>query len=106
MKDFIADNLDNIIAYLFGAGGFFSWLSEKRKRRISALSGMQEAYDKFVEDSDKKFEDMRKEISSLKVTHAQQVQELKKKIKEIETFWSQKYNALKKAFDNYKKSHP
>ena len=95
MKQYIIDNIDHVFAYLFGAGGLFSVWLERKKKKTDALSGMQLAYDKYVEDSDKKFEEMRSEVSTLRT-----------KLEEVETQWRQKYNSLKREFDIYKKTHP
>jgi uncharacterized protein YlxW (UPF0749 family) len=95
MKQYLIDNLDHVFAYLFGAGGLFSFWIERKKKKTDALSGMQIAYDKFVEDSDKKFEEMKNEVSTLK-----------SKIEQVEASWRQKYNSLKREFDIYKKTHP
>ena len=95
MKQYLLDNFDHVFAYLFGAGGIFSFIIERKKKKTDALSGMQLAYDKYVEDSDKKFEEMRSEVSTLRT-----------KLEEVETQWRQKYNSLKREFDIYKKTHP
>ena len=95
MKEYLVDNIGNIVAYLFGAGGFFSWYSERRRRKTDALSGMQTAYDKYVEDSDKKFDEMRQEIKDLQT-----------KLDKVEEYWKKKYSTLKSAFDTYKRTHP
>lgn len=95
MKEYLVNNLDNILAYIFGAGGFFSWYSERKRRKIDAFSVMQTSYDKYVEDSDKKFEEMKKEIAYFQT-----------KLEKVEEHWRKKYNALKKEFDIYKKTHP
>ena len=95
MIEFIENNLITILGYLLGTGGIFSAWSERRKRKINALSGMQAAYDKYVEDSDKKFEEMRGEIASLKSD-----------LVKVEASWKQKYKALKSDFDQYRKKHP
>lgn len=106
MTDFFSNHLDSILAYIFGAGGLFTAWTEKKKRKTDALSGMQLAYDKFIEDYDKKFEEMRSEVAMLKNTHQEEISKLQSKLEKVEASWRQKYNALKTAFDNYKKTHP
>lgn len=95
MKQYILDNIGTILGFLFGAGGLYDSYLQRKKRKTDALSGMQELYDRFVEDTNKKIVEFQAEIS-----------ELKEEIERVETSWQKKYNALKKAFDTYKKSHP
>ncbi|MFL0067860.1 hypothetical protein V2647_03615 [Tenacibaculum maritimum] len=95
MKQYILDNLPMILGFLFGAGGLYDSYLQRKRRKTDALSGMQELYDKFVEDTNQKITEFQAEISSLK-----------SEIERVENSWQKKYNALKKAFDNYKKQHP
>lgn len=94
MKIFI-ENIGTVLAVLFGAGGFYDSYSQRKKRKTDALSGMQELYDKFVEDTNKKIVEFQGEISSLK-----------SEIERVETSWQKKYAALKAEFNNYKRTHP
>lgn len=95
MKEYVIEHLDQIFSYVFGAGGLFSAWREHKKTKTDALSRMQAAYDKYVEDSDQKFEDMKLEVSTLK-----------KQLEKVEAYWKQKYSSLKKEFDTYKTTHP
>ncbi|WP_028890875.1 hypothetical protein [Tenacibaculum sp. 47A_GOM-205m] len=106
MKQYIAENLPTILGYLFGVGGMFDSYLQRKRRKTDALSGMQSTYDKFVEDYDKKFEEMRKEIKYLKEEHAKEIETLRSKLNEVEAYWQKRYNSLKQSFDNYKKLHP
>ena len=106
MKEFLLNHIDSILAYLFGAGGLFTAWTEKKKRKTDALSALQLVYDKFIEDYDKKFEEIRSEIATLKSTHQEEIAKLQSKLEKVEAFWKQKYTALKTAFDQYKKTHP
>ena len=95
MKQYLIEHLDHVLAYVFGAGGLLSVWIERKKKKTDALSGMQAAYDKYVEDSDQKFEAMKLEVSTLK-----------KQLEKVEAYWKQKYSSLKKEFDTYKRTHP
>ena len=98
----IQEHIETILATLFGGGGFFGWVYERNKRRSNALVAMQKLYDEFVKDASEKYAIMHAEIDTLK-----------KEIKEINSQWLTKYNALlnnynklKSEFEKYKKSHP
>ncbi len=95
MKDFFTNHLDTIIAYFFGAGGLVGAIVERKKRKTDALSSMQELYDRFVQDAEKKFSGFEKEILKLN-----------NKIISVEERWKEKYEALKQDYETYKKEHP
>ncbi len=98
--------LFTFLGVLFGAGGLYDSYLQRKKRKTDALSGMQTAYDKFVEDYDKKFDDVVSEMASLKENHKIDISKVQSKVEKVDERWSQKYNALKKEFDIYKKTHP
>lgn len=106
MKEFLTNHIDSIIAYILGAGGLIDAWRERRKRQADALSSMQNSYDKFVEDYDRKFEAMRTDMISMEKKHVDEINKLEDKLEKVEKHWRQKYNSLKLAFDNYKKAHP
>lgn len=101
MLELIKQELPAIITGLIGIGAY---LFEKRKKNAelqqvesSALSSMQQAYDKFVQDSNQKFDEMkleltetRKELELSRKETAQsriEIQELKQEIEQ----WQNKY---------------
>lgn len=118
LQQILTDNLIPIITTLFGGGSFYAYYVEKNKRKIEekqlssdALKSMQDAYDKFTEDSLKRYEELSTEV-----------QDLKKKLTEVTTQLSTEkqnyatlreehdnlkisYNKLKKDFDDYKKKY-
>ena len=118
IQQLLVDNLGTVIATLFGSGSLYGWFYERKKNKIQekqldadALKTMQDAYDKFTEDSLKKYEDLRNEV-----------QELKKNLNDVTTQLSTEkqnyailreehdnlkisYNKLKKDFDDYKKKY-
>ena len=94
MKEYLINNIDSIIAYLFGASGFIKAWTEHKKRKADILSGIQKNYEQFVEHYNEKFDELNTELSNTKI-----------KIDEIEAYWKKRYNALKREFDNYKKNH-
>ena len=118
IQQFLADNILSIITTLFGGGSFYAYYVERNKRKIEekqlssdALKSMQDAYDKFTEDSLKRYEELSTEV-----------QDLKKKLTEVTTQLSTEkqnyatlreehdnlkisYNKLKKDFDDYKKKY-
>ncbi|WP_435263006.1 hypothetical protein [Tenacibaculum sp. nBUS_03] len=106
MKQYIVDNIGTVLAVLFGAGGLYDSYLQRKKRKTDALSGMQTAYDKFVEDYDKKFDDVVSEMASLKENHKIDISKVQSKVEKVDEHWRKKYNALKKEFDIYKKTHP
>lgn len=95
MKEYILENLPTILGFIFGAGGLTDSYLQRKKRKTDALSGIQDLYDKFVEDTNEKFQQFQ-----------QKIKDLEKEIEAKDLFWKKKYDALKKEFDNYKKSHP
>ena len=118
IQQLLTDNIVSIITTLFGGGSFYAYYVEKNKRKIEekqlssdALKSMQDAYDKFTEDSLKRYEELSIEV-----------QDLKKKLTEVTTQLSTEkqnyatlreehdnlkisYNKLKKDFDEYKKKY-
>ena len=118
IQQFLIDNTISIITTLFGGGSFYAYYVERNKRKIEekqlssdALKSMQDAYDKFTEDSLKRYEELSTEV-----------QDLKKKLTEVTTQLSTEkqnyatlreehdnlkisYNKLKKDFDEYKKKY-
>ena len=65
IQQLLADNIVSIITTLFGGGSFYAFWVEKGKRKIEqkqlgadALKTMQDAYDKFTEDSLKHYEEL------------------------------------------------
>jgi predicted negative regulator of RcsB-dependent stress response len=99
MKEYFINNIDTILAYIFGAGGLFSAWKERKKHRVDLLTSIQEIYTHFLKDYDQKFVDMSKDIADLKTKH-------EKEIAELQVFWQRKYDALKSEFDKYKRTHP
>ena len=118
IQQLLTDNILSIITTLFGGGSFYAYYIERNKRKIEekqlssdALKSMQDAYDKFTEDSLKKYSEL-----------SQEVEELKQKLltvtyhldKEKQNYINLKlehdnlkisYNKLKKDFDEYKKKY-
>jgi peptidoglycan hydrolase CwlO-like protein len=95
MKDYLIENIDNILAYIFGAGGIISGWFERKKRKADALSGMQENYDRFVEHAKQKWGEFEEEIK-----------QLQEEIKRVKEHAKKEYDLLKAEFDKYKKTHP
>ena len=101
IQQLLTDNIVSIITTLFGGGSFYAYYVEKNKRKIEekqlssdALKSMQDAYDKFTEDSLKRYEDL-----------STQVEDLKKKLTEVTTQLStekQNYAILREEHDNLK----
>ena len=117
-KQFLMDNLISIITTLFGGGSFYAFWVEKSKRKIEekqlssdALKSMQDAYDKFTEDSLKRYSELSEEVEKLKEKLLTVTSQLDK---EKQNYISLKlehdnlkisYNKLKKDFDEYKKKY-
>ena len=110
MKDWIDQNLFNLILSLLGGTSFLGYIVERRKRKIDerkesidALRSMQEAYDKFTQDSFKLYSGISLEVTMLK-------EELKKVNRQLEEE-SLKYTKLKQKYEilledlNKMKSH-
>lgn len=62
MKDFLINHWDSVFGTVFGASGIFAYINERKKSKIDAFSKMQEAYQKFVDDSNEKIDDLKKLI--------------------------------------------
>ena len=118
VKQFLMDNLISIITTLFGGGSFFAFWVEKGKRKIEqkqlgadALKSMQDAYDKFTEDSLKRYEDLSTEIQDLKKKLTEVTTQLSREKQNYATLRKEhdnlkiSYNKLKKDFDEYKKKY-
>ena len=73
LTTWLIENTSLIIPYILGSGGILAYFFERRKRNIdlkqqdaTALQTMQAAYDRFTEDSLKKFKDLQEEQDKLK----------------------------------------
>lgn len=73
MKEWLLENFISILTTVFGGGSFFAYVIERRKRKIEekqlntdALKSMQDAYDRFTEDSLDRYNSVRGEINELK----------------------------------------
>ena len=118
IQQLLTDNLIPIITTLFGGGSFYAYYVEKNKRKIEekqlssdALKSMQDAYDKFTEDSLKRYSELSEEVEKLKEKLLTVTSQLDK---EKQNYISLKlehdnlkisYNKLKKDFDEYKKKY-
>lgn len=73
IKDWIYQNLYNLITTIIGSTSLFGYITERKRRKIEqrkesidSLKTMQEAYDVFTEDSLKRYQEMVQEVSRLK----------------------------------------
>lgn len=69
--------------------------AEARSAQANAIEAMQRAYDIYVEHNNEKMRQLEAELKKLQ-------DELTK----AETYWKNKYNALKREFNDYKKKNP
>ena len=118
IQQLLTDNILSIITTLFGGGSFYAYYIERNKRKIEekqlssdALKSMQDAYDKFTEDSLKRYSELSGEVEKLKEKLLTVTSQLDK---EKQNYISLKlehdnlkisYNKLKKDFDEYKKKY-
>mgnify|MGYP003589186365 FL=1 len=118
VQQLFTDNIVSIITTLFGGGSFYAYYTEKNKRKIEekqlssdALKSMQDAYDKFTEDSLKRYEDLSTEVQDLKKKLIEVTTQLSKEKQNYATLREEhdnlkiSYNKLKKDFDDYKKKY-
>lgn len=118
IQQFLADNILSIITTLFGGGSFYAYYVERNKRKIEekqlssdALKSMQDAYDKFTEDSLKKYEELSVEVQDLKKKLIEVTTQLSTEKQNYATLREEhdnlkiSYNKLKKDFDEYKKKY-
>lgn len=118
IQQLLADNILSIITTLFGGGSFYAYYVEKNKRKIEekqlssdALKSMQDAYDKFTEDSLKHYEELSAEVQDLKKKLTEVTTQLSREKQNYATLRKEhdnlkiSYNKLKKDFDEYKKKY-
>ena len=118
IQQLLTDNIVSIITTLFGGGSFYAFWVEKGKRKIEqkqlgadALKTMQDAYDKFTEDSLKHYEELSAEVQDLKKKLIEVTTQLSKEkqnyaiLREEHDNLKVSYNKLKKDFDEYKKKY-
>ena len=117
-KQLLMDNFISILTTLFGGGSFYAYYVEKNKRKIEekqlssdALKSMQDAYDKFTEDSLKRYSELSEEVEKLKeklLTVTSQLDKEKQNYINLKLEHDNlkiSYNKLKKDFDEYKKKY-
>ena len=118
IQQLLTDNIVSIITTLFGGGSFYAYYVEKNKRKIEekqlssdALKSMQDAYDKFTEDSLKRYSELSTEVQDLKKKLIEVTTQLSKEkqnyaiLREEHDNLKISYNKLKKDFDDYKKKY-
>ena len=118
IQQLLTDNIVSIITTLFGGGSFYAYYIEKNKRKIEekqlssdALKSMQDAYDKFTEDSLKRYSELSEEVEKLKeklLTVTSQLDKEKQNYINLKLEHDNlkiSYNKLKKDFDEYKKKY-
>ena len=118
IQQLLTDNIVSIITTLFGGGSFYAYYVERNKRRIEqkqlgadALKTMQDAYDKFTEDSLKRYEELSVEVQDLKKKLIEVTTQLSTEKQNYATLREEhdnlkiSYNKLKKDFDEYKKKY-
>ena len=118
IQQLLTDNIVSIITTLFGGGSFYAYYVEKGKRKIEekqlssdALKSMQDAYDKFTEDSLKRYEDLSSEVEELKKNLTNVTAQLNLERENNEALRKEHdslkvaYNKLKKDFDEYKRKY-
>ena len=118
IQQLLTDNILSIITTLFGGGSFYAYYVEKGKRKIEekqlssdALKSMQDAYDKFTEDSLKRYSELSGEVEKLKeklLTVTSQLDKEKQNYINLKLEHDNlkiSYNKLKKDFDEYKKKY-
>ena len=118
IQQLLTDNIVSIITTLFGGGSFYAYYVEKNKRKIEekqlssdALKSMQDAYDKFTEDSLKRYSELSEEVEKLKeklLTVTSQLDKEKQNYINLKLEHDNlkiSYNKLKKDFDDYKKKY-
>jgi len=92
MKEFLIEHLSKLI--VGGVFGFLGWIFGRKKQRIDEENAIIKQYKDALDDLDtrykKKFDDLESEIE---------------KVKQSVVVWKNKYQALKREFDNYKKKH-
>lgn len=103
-KDYVGEIVTAlVIAPLSG------WLADMRsKRKLEAEVKAQELNN--VEKGLSIYKDMldtvRKDMQVQHEENAKEIERLKKKLEEVTEYWKNRYNDLKRDFDNYKKNHP
>ena len=118
IQQLLVDNIGTVIATLFGSGSLYGWFYERKKNKIQekqlgadALKTMQDAYDKFTEDSLKHYEELSAEVAELKKKLTEVTTQLSTEKQNYATLREEhdklkiSYNNLKKDFDDYKKKY-
>ena len=118
IQQLLTENLVSIITTVFGGSSFYAYYVEKNKRKIEekqlssdALKSMQDAYDKFTEDSLKRYSELSEEVEKLKeklLTVTSQLDKEKQNYINLKLEHDNlkiSYNRLKKDFDDYKKKY-
>lgn len=101
MKDFLINNFEIILPYLFGAGGLFTAWTERKKRK-------QEIQQAETQNQQQVVDLYQEALDDLKKRYDEKFKELDVDLKQLRhnlDLWKGKYRILKKEFDEYRESH-
>ena len=114
MKDWLIANIFTIIATLFGSGSLFAYVTERKKRKIErknlatdALKSMQDAYDRFTEDANERYNEIKLEKEELKKRLAKVTKQLNEERKKHDSLVGKerkRYYKLKQELDECMKN--
>lgn len=108
MIDIFLEHIGTLLAGLVSA--ILGWVAKskvsKRAEEADLTAKIQEVYSEFVQHTKTQIHDLQLEIERLKKLQHDTDVNWRQKLNDVDRKWQSKYNALKKSFDNYKKTHP
>ncbi|HCY81548.1 MAG TPA: hypothetical protein DHV22_08090 [Xanthomarina gelatinilytica] len=110
LKPYISELATGLIAIVIG------WVAksknQKRQEEAGILDKVQGIYDKMIEDTNQRMDELKIDIENLKKKQTLIDAEWRKKVQQVEKKWQTKYsrlqakyNSLLKEFEEYKSKH-
>ncbi len=107
MKTLLMDYIGELITAFLGLFGMYiTNLMNRKKHRAEIKSYELDNMEKSVTFYQRLLDDVEQRFDKKLTENSKEIENLRNKLEETKKYWQERYNTLKKEFDNYKKEHP